>query len=167
MRRRVSELQRPPQRHRKIAHTLAPSALSTSVLSIGKLGQGQANYYLETVAQGIEDYYTGAGEAPGRWVGAAACELGAHGEVEDDDLHAVLGGAHPGTANPLATPHSGSRVPGFDLTFSAPKSVSVTFGVADADASAAVRDAHDAAVDAALDYLERHVVSSKRVCSTK
>src|SRR5438067_588859 len=30
------------------------------VVSIGKLGQGQADYYLKAVAQGIEDYYTGA-----------------------------------------------------------------------------------------------------------
>src|SRR4051795_10935273 len=76
----------------KSPHTLAPSALTTCVLSIGKLGQGQANYYLESVAQGIEDYYTGAGEAPGRWLGSAARELGMGGEVEDDDLHAVLNG---------------------------------------------------------------------------
>lgn len=105
------------------------------MLSIGKLGQGQANYYLESVAQGIEDYYTGAGGAPGRWLGSAARELGLGGEVEDDDLHAVLNGLSPRTADPLAATHGGARVPGFDLTFSAPKSVSVAFGLGDADVS--------------------------------
>jgi hypothetical protein len=66
---------------RRSPHTLAPSALSTYVLSIGKLGQGQANYYLESVAQGIEDYYTGAGEAPGRWLGSATRDLGMGGDT--------------------------------------------------------------------------------------
>jgi hypothetical protein len=37
------------------------------VLSIGKLGQGQELYYLDAVAQGVEDYYVG-GEAPGQWI---------------------------------------------------------------------------------------------------
>ena len=49
------------------------------MLSIGKLGQGQESYYLEAVAQGVEDYYTGVGEPPGRWVGSAAREVGMGG----------------------------------------------------------------------------------------
>jgi len=50
------------------------------VLSIGKLGQGQADYYLEAVGQGVEDYYAGVGEAPGSWVGGAAGELEVFGQ---------------------------------------------------------------------------------------
>jgi conjugative relaxase-like TrwC/TraI family protein len=73
------------------------------------------------LAQGIEDYYTGAGEAPGRWLGSAARELGMGGEVEDDDLHAVLNGSSPRTGEPLAAAHGGTRIPGFYLTFSAPQ----------------------------------------------
>jgi hypothetical protein len=65
------------------------------VLSIGKLGQGQESYYLEAVAQGVEDYYTGVGEPPGRWVGSAAREVGMGGAVDDDSLRAVLGGDPP------------------------------------------------------------------------
>jgi conjugative relaxase-like TrwC/TraI family protein len=132
------------------------------VLSIGKLGQGQADYYLEAVAQGIEDYYTGTGEAPGRWVGAASAELKMDGEVDDDGLHAALEGADPRTGDPLTAGRSGPRVPGFDLTFSAPKSVSVAFGLGDERTSAAVRDAHDAAVHAALDYVERRAAVARR-----
>lgn len=132
------------------------------MLSIGKLGQGQADYYLEAVAHGIEDYYTGAGEAPGRWVGSASGELAMDGEVEDDALHAALGGADPRTGDPLVANRSGQRVPGFDLTFSAPKSVSVAFGLADENVSGEVRDAHDAAVVAALDYVERHAAVARR-----
>ncbi|HEX8741505.1 MAG TPA: MobF family relaxase [Thermoleophilaceae bacterium] len=132
------------------------------MLSIGKLGQGQANYYLESVAQGVEDYYTGAGEAPGRWVGSAAREIGIAGKVDDDALHAALGGSHPRTGDQLASRRGGTRVPGFDLTFSAPKSVSVVFGLADEGVSAQVCGAHETAVDAALAYIERQAAVARR-----
>jgi hypothetical protein len=59
----------------------------TAVLSIGKLGRGQASYYLDQVAARPEQYYTGAGEAPGRWAGSAAAALGLRGEVDADALH--------------------------------------------------------------------------------
>jgi len=45
------------------------------VLSIGKLSLGQQQYYLDQVAQGIEDYYGGTGEASGRWL-ASSGQLG-------------------------------------------------------------------------------------------
>jgi conjugative relaxase-like TrwC/TraI family protein len=132
------------------------------VLSIGKLGQGQESYYLEAVAQGIEDYYTGAGEAPGRWLGTATQALGVDGEVDDDALGAALGGLNPATGDPLTRQRTGARIPGFDLTFRAPKSVSVLFGLADAEVSAPVREAHEAAVESALDYIERHAAVARR-----
>jgi hypothetical protein len=37
------------------------------MLSIGKLGRGQERYYLDKVAEGAEDYYSGEGEAAGEW----------------------------------------------------------------------------------------------------
>ena len=41
------------------------------MLSIGKLGAaGGAEYYLDKVANSVDDYYLGRGEAPGQWVGA-------------------------------------------------------------------------------------------------
>lgn len=46
------------------------------MLTIGKLGIGQESYYLDKVAEGAEDYYSGEGEAEGRWVGDVAEELG-------------------------------------------------------------------------------------------
>jgi conjugative relaxase-like TrwC/TraI family protein len=71
------------------------------VLSVGKLGAGAEDYYLNTVANGREDYYTGAGEAPGVWLGQGACELGLDGAVDADQLHAVLEGRDPWTAADL------------------------------------------------------------------
>ena len=133
------------------------------MLSIGKLGVGQADYYLQAVGQGIEDYYTGLGEAPGRWLGAASAELELHGEVEADALRAVLNGNRADGSAPLTRSGQGrQRVPGFDLTFSAPKSVSLLFGLADPEVSRAVREAHEAAVHAALDYMERHAAIGRR-----
>lgn len=133
------------------------------MLSIGKLGVGQADYYLQAVGRGIEDYYAGTGEAPGRWLGAAAGELELAGEVGADQLRAVLNGSRPDGAGPLTRSGQGkSRVPGFDLTFSAPKSVSLLFGLGTEDISRAAREAHEAAVDAALEYMERHAGVGRR-----
>jgi conjugative relaxase-like TrwC/TraI family protein len=53
-------------------------------------------------------------------------------------------------------------VTGFDLTFSAPKSVSVLWGLGDTEVSKAVRRAHDGAVVEALGYLERHATMARR-----
>lgn len=128
------------------------------MLSVWKLGHGQEAYYLEAVAQGIEDYYVG-GEAPGRWIANGGKALGLTGEVDADDLHAVLSGRDPSTGTRLGQAH---RVPGFDLTFRAPKSVSVLFGLGDPGVSRQVRDAHDHALEEALDWAERHVVWSRR-----
>ncbi|MDP9336717.1 MAG: relaxase domain-containing protein [Actinomycetota bacterium] len=131
------------------------------MLSLGKLGAGQQSYYLEGVARGVEDYYSGRGEMPGRWVGAGAETLGLDGPVDGDDLRAALEGRDPITGVPLGRVRS-DHVPGFDLTFRAPKSVSVLFGVGGFEVSAGVRAAHDTAVDAALGYLQRAACWSRR-----
>ncbi|HVL05742.1 MAG TPA: relaxase domain-containing protein [Acidimicrobiales bacterium] len=52
------------------------------MLSIGKLAPGKHHYYLRSIAEGVEDYYLGAGEAPGRWHGRMAEDLGLSGEVD-------------------------------------------------------------------------------------
>ena len=130
------------------------------MLSIGKLAKGQEGYYLDAVARGVEDYYL-EGEAPGRWLGAGTALLGLSGEVDSVALAAVLDGRDP-TTDTLLRSSKGGRIPGFDLTFRAPKSVSVVFGLAEADIAAVVAEAHDLAVDAALGYLERHATWTRR-----
>ncbi len=63
------------------------------MLSIGKLRPGSDDYYLREVA-GPEEYYLGAGEAPGYWLDPALAERGLglapSGEVSGADLSAVL-----------------------------------------------------------------------------
>jgi len=53
-----------------------------------------------------------------------------------------------------------STVAGLDLTFSAPKSVSVLFAIADQDMSSALLEAHEQAVDQACAYLAGGVLHS-------
>ena len=110
-------------------------------MSIGVLLPGRAEYYLGTVANGVEDYYTGAGEAPGQWCGTSAARLGLVGEVEADALHWVLEHADPVTGERLTTGHAVAKVIGFDTTFCPPKSVSLLFGLGDPEVSNEVRNA--------------------------
>ena len=133
------------------------------MLSIAKLVARAEDYYLRTVAAGREEYYTGAGESPGYWLGEGARLLGLSGEVAPQDLRAVLAGVSPHgeilTAGGVA---DARRVAGFDLTFSAPKSVSLLYGLSDRDVSATVRAVHADAVAQALDYLERRALCVRR-----
>jgi conjugative relaxase-like TrwC/TraI family protein len=131
------------------------------MLSIGKLGKGQESYYLSKVAEGEEDYYSGEGEEAGQWMGAAATELGLSGDLEADQLVAMLTGINPATGEPLGL-RVGPSVPGFDLTFSAPKSVSLTWALGDPETAAAVKAAHLRSVKAALDYMQANACLTRR-----
>jgi len=133
------------------------------VLSIAKLVARAEDYYLHTVAGGREEYYTGAGESPGYWVGKGAGLLGLSGEVAPQDLRAILAGvsAH-GEVLTAGGVTDARRVAGFDLTFSAPKSVSLLYGLSDRVVSATVRSVHADAVAQALDYLERRALCVRR-----
>ncbi len=131
------------------------------MLGIGVLAAGRAAYYLDSVAQGREDYYLGAGEAPGRWLGQHADTLGLSDAVDAADLFAVLEGIDPQSGHRLDRGRS-NRAPGFDLTFSAPKSVSILFALADPAVAEQVRDAHDSAVTETLGWLEREACVVRR-----
>src|SRR6185437_8008369 len=126
------------------------------MLSIGKLGSGQETYYLEKVAEGAEDYYSGEGEAEGQWIGSAAAEFALDAKVEPQQLVDILTGRNPVTGEPLGLKSAPGRepVPGFDLTFSAPKSVSLTWALGGPPVGGQVMAAHQAAVGAALGYME-------------
>jgi conjugative relaxase-like TrwC/TraI family protein len=139
------------------------------MVSIGKLGPGQARYYLDqahepmsaaqAVASGVEDYYLDGAEPPGGWVGGAPAALGLAGRVGPDELLQVLAGRNPTRDVPLRLRGS---VPGFDVTFSAPKSASVLFGVGGEGVRAAALAAHEAAVAEAFRYLERNAAVGRR-----
>ena len=133
--------------------------------AVWKLRVGAEAYYLSQVASGLDEYYTGAGEAPGVWAGGGVESLGLVGEVEPADLRAVLAGLAPGTG---LTPNGTTlrahprRVPGFDLTFSVPKSVSVAYALADRRVQHLIVTACEAALAETLGWLEREACVVRR-----
>ncbi|MBW3603253.1 MAG: relaxase domain-containing protein, partial [Actinobacteria bacterium] len=135
------------------------------MLSIGKLANGQQKYYERQVAQGQDDYYSGRGEAPGEWVGRGAGALGLAGRVEAARFNALAAGIDPSDPElqrTLRDDGRSSKVAAYDLTFSAPKSVSVLYATADQETAGQLVEAHEAAVRGALAYVEDEAVRVRR-----
>ena len=137
------------------------------MLSIARLRVGAEAYQLTGVAQSLGDYYSGSGEAAGWWAGHGAEHLGLVGEVDGEDLRAVLAGIEPGTGG--LSPNGETirahrrRVPGFDFTFKTPKSVSVLYAVSDDPrVQGAIIDAADTALRDTLGWVEREVIAVRR-----
>jgi conjugative relaxase-like TrwC/TraI family protein len=95
------------------------------------------------------------GEPPGRWEGAAASMVGLSGDVRREDLEKVLRGEHPVLEKSLGKIDR-NHVAGHDLTFSAPKSVSTVWAVADRDFRLRIEAAHERAVSAGIAYMRDH-----------
>ena len=74
----------------------------------------------------------------------------------------LLRSEDPATGEALRQSLASGAVAGFDLTFRAPKSVGVLWGVAEADVARQVRLGHEAAVAGALGYLEREACRARR-----
>ncbi|MEO9177160.1 MAG: MobF family relaxase, partial [Gaiellales bacterium] len=154
------------------------------MLSIAKLSPGQEAYYESAVAQGLDDYYAGRGESPGVWHGAGSSGLGLVGVVGDGDLGRLMRGVDPATQSQLRAVASVRRirveqldaatgerrlverelrpVAGFDLVFSAPKSVSLLHALGDERVRFETSQAHQAAWQAALSYLEETACVTRR-----
>jgi conjugative relaxase-like TrwC/TraI family protein len=133
------------------------------MVSIGKIAVGQHRYYEQQVAQGADDYYTGRGEMPGEWQGAGAQALGLSGRVSDGQFNALVAGMDP--RDPTVRLRWSARDPevaALDLTFSAPKSVSVLAAAGSNDVTRVLVDAHNQAVTAALAYLDDSAVFVRR-----
>jgi conjugative relaxase-like TrwC/TraI family protein len=101
------------------------------------------------------------GEEPGVWWGRQADGLGLAGTVSEGALETLLSGRDPTSGSPLGrelvdrVKSNGNlvrAVAGFDATFSSPKSLSVWWALT---GDVRLLEAHDAAVAAALEHLER------------
>lgn len=134
------------------------------MLNVGKIAATRTAglYYVDQVARGAEDYYAGEGEAPGKWVGGGAAALRLRGEIGEDQIIRLLDARDPASGEALRQPLASGAVAGFDLTFRAPKSVSVLFEIADEEVVREIRAAHDAAVGEALGYMERGACKARR-----
>ena len=105
-----------------------------------------------------DDYYAEGGLAPSEWFGKGAEHLGITGEVDRDQFRAMLEGRIAGEQ--LGTTRGGKveHRPGWDITLSAPKSVSIMAEVAGDKRLIA---AHAAAAKVALAYVEKHMASTR------
>jgi len=140
------------------------------MLTISKpLSAGQAQtYHKEEFANAQENYYSEDERIRGEWHGKLAKEWSLQGEVREEHFGRLAHGQHPMTGEQLVR-HQTAREyvngrgetvstmehrAGWDATFSAPKSVSLTGLVGGDDR---VRHAHRESVKVALDELEKYV----------
>ena len=127
------------------------------VADIAKLSVGREDYYVREVAQNREEYLSGHGESPGRWLGRGAAALGQQGTATTEGFVNVFHGRHPDTGELLGRAHGQRGVPAFDVVWRPTKSVSLLYGLGDARTAAQVLEAHQEATAEALGYLEEHV----------
>ena len=123
------------------------------MLSIAKIQSPEgsaAHYYAEEIR--VEDYYLKGQEAPGHWHGGEALGLGE--AVTLPQLQRMMAGEHPETGERLVGRGGKGRErnPGWDMTFSAPKSVSVLYAAGDDDLKAKIKLVHERAVAKAMEY---------------
>jgi conjugative relaxase-like TrwC/TraI family protein len=125
------------------------------VATIGAIGSSAAaSSYYEA-----DDYYADGGISPSEWQGEGAKALGLSGEVSRETFRAMLDGSLP-DGQQLGTMREGKlqHRPGWDITLSAPKSVSIMAEVAGDRRLVA---AHANAVKAAMAYVERHAAATR------
>lgn len=121
------------------------------MLSISAMTGGQERYYADLAR---EDYYLEGGEPLGRWFGRGAEKLGLTSHVQREPLSALFRGYAPDDRKLVLNAGKANRQPGWDLTFSAPKSVSTLWSQAPEPLRRAIQEAHYEAVRASLGYLE-------------
>ncbi|HEY6352006.1 MAG TPA: MobF family relaxase [Candidatus Angelobacter sp.] len=140
------------------------------MLTISKpLSSGQAqSYHQKEFANAQDNYYTEGDRVRGQWHGQLAAKWGLQGEVDAEQFGRLADGQHPMTGEQLVrfrlahqhTNAQGEKIKtmehraGWDATFAAPKSVSLTALVGGDER---VRQAHRESVDVALNELEKYV----------
>ena len=128
-----------------------------SIKSISSDSSGaMANYYANLA--GKDDYYSvesGDKEPPGYWLGGGSESMDLEGEVSAEQLKNGFTGHHPNSGEALAKNAGEEHKPGWDCTFSAPKTVSAVWALADAEMKSKIEAAHQSAISFSISYLER------------
>ena len=123
-------------------------------------GFGAGSYY---VVQ-LPNYYLDSGEPRGVWFGDGAQLLGVSGELDDAAFLAVMAGVDPQRPErDLGRRYDEKSVRGFDVTASAPKSVSVLWALGEMSVRREVADAHDTAVHELARWIEDHAHTRYRI----
>jgi conjugative relaxase-like TrwC/TraI family protein len=131
-------------------------------ISVPMKGAGRGEYYLR-LAQ--EDYYFNKGEPMGEWYGRGAERLGLSGRIEPDHLRRLLDGHSPDGKKDLVqiqNTRDRSRQSAWDLTFSAPKSLSVLWAVATDRVRRELEAAQREALHAGLAFLQERAGVTRR-----
>lgn len=139
------------------------------MLTISKpLSAGQAqNYHAKEFTAREQNYWSQRGVIAGEWQGSLASQFGLAGTVSAEDFARLSQGQHPATGEQLVRQRAsyeyqdsdGKAIKtiehraGWDATFSAPKSVSLT-ALVGGDEN--IRLAHRESVKVALEQLERY-----------
>ena len=139
------------------------------MLTISKaISAGQAqSYHKQEYTSDSQSYYKEGDKVRGEWQGQLAASFGLSGEVAPLEFSRLSEGKHPQTEAQMVKHRPGTEYTnadgtttkevehraGWDATFSAPKSVSLTALVGGDER---VKEAHRAAVSTALDELERY-----------
>ncbi len=133
------------------------------------MSAGQASaYHAEEFTNATDNYYTEGNQVRGQWHGKLAAEWGLPAEVEEQAFNRLAAGRHPETGEQLVryqepreyinedgqVVRSMQHRAGWDATFSAPKSVSLTALVGGDER---IREAHRQSVSVALDEMEHYV----------
>ena len=123
---------------------------------------GAAVAYSKHMAQ--DEYYTKESEADADsdWAGRGAERLALDEDVSRTEFEALLSGIDPKTALPLVQAGNKSHAPGWDMTYSAPKSVSVLWGLSSPRERSNIEAAHRQAVSVATKSLEDNHAFTRR-----
>src|SRR5580704_1773881 len=135
---------------------------SRVVLRIHVVREGGHHYYVNDLVPGRAEGTLVAGEEPGRWWGGGSVGLGLRGTVESQAFAEVLAGRDPVSGRSLRVRRGPDSVAAYDLTFAAPKSVSILHLLAPREIATEVGAGHQEAVNDATDYLGRAAVGVRR-----
>jgi len=128
-------------------------------ISARKSAAAASAYYQH---MGKDTYYSREGEAPGRWEGRAAERLSLAGPVTKSDFEAALAGLDPKTGAALIQANGRAHAAGWDMTFSAPKSVSVLWALSPESERKLIETFHTNAVLKATRFLEDEAALARR-----
>jgi conjugative relaxase-like TrwC/TraI family protein len=109
-----------------------------------------------------DDYYLDGGEPNGVWAGKASKLLDLSGDVEIESYINVMHGFTPDKQYKLCQNSGADRRYGWDLTFSAPKSVSAVWARADNDLKSKIQQAHFKSTKAAIAFIEDNAAVTRR-----
>ncbi len=73
-------------------------------LPVKALKAGQEAYWLDQIARNREEYFSGRGESPGRFVGSAATAAGLEGVASPEQVRAMFQGLDPATGEVRCAP---------------------------------------------------------------